>query len=90
MDIIDSDQKIQKVIRALPKAWEVKTIILKELNDREEMDFSGFIENLKTHEMELKLREERETPKKKMILSKLLPPPSTKKIHPKMKIKTLP
>ena len=50
-DAIDNDQKIQKVIRALPKAWEVKATTLKELNDREEMDFSDFIGNLKTHEM---------------------------------------
>jgi len=32
---------------------------LKELNGREEMDFSGFIGNLKTHEMEVKVQEER-------------------------------
>ena len=38
---------------------------LKELNDREEMDFPDFIGNLKTHEIEMKVREERETPKKK-------------------------
>ena len=37
-DTIDNDQKIRKVIRALPKAWEVKATTLKELNDREEMD----------------------------------------------------
>ena len=34
------------------------------------MDFSGFIENLKTHEMEMKVREEREAPKKKAIAFK--------------------
>ena len=45
---IDNDQKIRKVIRALPKSWEVKVTTLKELNDREEMDFSGFIGNHKT------------------------------------------
>ena len=50
-DIIDNDQKIRKVIRALPKSWEVKATTLKDLNDREEMDFSGFIGTLKTHEM---------------------------------------
>ena len=38
-DKIDNDQKIRKVIRALPKSWEVKATTLKELNDREEMDF---------------------------------------------------
>ena len=36
-DSIDNDQKTQKVIRALPKSWKVKTITLKELNDREEL-----------------------------------------------------
>ena len=39
-DNIDNDQKIRKVIRALPKSWEVKATTLKELNDREEMDFT--------------------------------------------------
>jgi len=58
-DTIDNDQKIQKVIRALSKVWKVKVTTLKELNDREEMDFSGFIRNLKTHEMEMKVRKER-------------------------------
>ena len=46
---------------------------LKELNDREEMDFSGFIGNLKTHEMEMKVREERATLKKKAIAFKATP-----------------
>ena len=54
-DKIDSVQKVRKVIRALPKAWEVKTTTLKELNDREEMDFSGFIRNLKTPEIKMEL-----------------------------------
>ena len=72
-DTIDNDQKIRKVIRALPKAWEVKVTTLKELNDREEMDFSDFIGNLKTHEKEIKVREERETPKKKAIAFKATP-----------------
>ena len=36
-DSINNDQKIRKVIRALPKNWEVKATTLKELNDREEM-----------------------------------------------------
>jgi len=35
--------------------------------------FSGFIGNLKTHEMEMKVREERETPKKKLIAFKATP-----------------
>ena len=37
------------------------------------MDFSGFIENLKTHEMEMKVREEREPPKKKAITFRASP-----------------
>ena len=42
-DEIDNDQKVRKVIRALSKTWEVKAATLKELSDREEMDFSSFI-----------------------------------------------
>ena len=37
------------------------------------MDFSGFIGNLKTHEMEMKVREEREAPKKKTLAFKAAP-----------------
>ena len=55
------------------KAWEVKATTLKKLNDREEMDFSGFIGNLKTHEMKMKVREQRETTKKKAIAFKAIP-----------------
>ena len=66
-DEIDKDQKVRKVIRALPKAWEVKATTLKELNDREEVDFSRFIRNLKTYEMEMKVRGEREPTKKNSI-----------------------
>jgi len=72
-DTINNDQKIWKAIRALPKAWEVKATTLKELNDREEMDFSSFIENLKTYEMKMMVREERETPKKIAIAFKVTP-----------------
>ena len=66
-DTIDNDQKIRKVIIVLPKSWEMKATTLKELNDREKMDFSDFIINLKIHEMEMKVQEEREPPKKKTI-----------------------
>ena len=48
-DTIDSDQKVRKVIRALPTSWEVKATALKELNDKEEMERIGLIGNLKTH-----------------------------------------
>ena len=37
------------------------------------MDFSVFIENLKIHETKMKVREERETPKKKAIAFKATP-----------------
>ena len=72
-DEIDNDQKERKVIRDLPKAWEVKAMTLKELNDREEMDFSGFIGNFKTHEIEMKVREDREPLKKRSIAFKGTP-----------------
>ena len=51
-DGIDNDQKVRKIIRALPPSWEVKATTLKELNDKEEMKLIGLIGNLKTHEME--------------------------------------
>jgi len=37
------------------------------------MDFSGFIKNLKTHKMEMKVWEEKETPKMKAIAFKVTP-----------------
>ena len=63
-DAIDNDQKIWKVICALPPSWEVKTITLKELNDKKEMELIGLIDNLKTHEMERKATEETAAQKK--------------------------
>jgi len=69
-DSIDNDKMVRKVIRALLKAWKVKATTLKELNDREEIDFSEFIGNLKTHEIEMKAREGREPTKKKSIAFK--------------------
>ena len=48
-DAIDNDQKVRKIIRALPPSWEVKATTLKELNDKEEMELIGLIGNLKTH-----------------------------------------
>ena len=57
---IDNDQKETKIIRALPQVWEVKATTLKDLNDREEMNFTTFMKNLKTHEMEMKVRKDRE------------------------------
>ena len=43
---------------------------MKELNDKEEMELIGLIENIKTHEMERKAREEMAPPKKKAIAFK--------------------
>ena len=70
-DKIDNDQKVRKVIRDLLKSWEVKVNTLKELNNKEEMDFFGFIGSLKTYEMERKAREEREPQKKKSVAFKV-------------------
>ena len=61
---IFNDQKVWKIIRALPRSWEVKAITLEELNDKEEMKFIWFVRNLKTYKMEIKAREEHELPKK--------------------------
>ena len=71
-DSIDNDQKVRKVICTLPQSWEVKSITLKELNDKEEMNFIRLINNLKTHEMERKVREDKVIPKKKNVHSSLL------------------
>ena len=57
-DAIDNDQKVWKVICALSPSWKVKATILKELNDKEEMELIGLIGNLKTYEMKWKAREE--------------------------------
>ena len=59
---IDNDQKVRKIIRALSKTWEVKST-WKELNNTEHMDFIAFMESLKTHEMEMKTRKDREPQK---------------------------
>ena len=60
---ISNDQKVWDIIRAVPESWEVKTITLKELNEKKEMDFIWFMGNLKIQERELKAREEHELPK---------------------------
>ena len=57
-DVIDNDQKVWKLIRALSSSWEVKATTLKELNDKKVIELIGLISNLKTHEMERKVREE--------------------------------
>jgi len=66
-------KKIRKMIRALPKSWEVKAIIFKELNVGDEMGFSDFIGNLKTHDMEMKIQKEREPQKKMNVTFKATP-----------------
>jgi len=72
-DAIDNDQKVRKIIRALPPSWKVKATTLKELNDKEEIKLIGLIGNLKTHEMERKAREETVPQKKKTIAFKSTP-----------------
>ena len=69
-DNIDNDQKVRKIIRALPPSQEVKVTTLKELNDKEKMELIGLIGNLKTHEMKRKAREEMTPLKKKAIAFK--------------------
>ena len=72
-DTIDNDQKVRNVICALSPSWEVKATTLKELNNKEEMEFISLIGNLKTHEMERKVREETVPKKKKIIAFKSTP-----------------
>ena len=75
-DEINNDQKVRKVIRVLPSSWEIKASTLKELNDKDEMELISLIENLKTHEIEKKAREEAGL-KRKSLLPSSLPPPSS-------------
>ena len=72
-DEIGNDQKVRKVIRALPPSWDVKSTILKELNDKEEIELNDLIGNLKTHEMKRKTREEKVPQKKKTLAFKSTP-----------------
>ena len=84
---ISNDQMVRKIIRVLLKSWEIKATTLKELNDKKEMNFTAFMGNLKTHEMEMKVREEREPKKTGMSHSKpLLVNPRRRK----MMMKTFP
>jgi len=71
-DAIDNDQKVRKVIRALPPSWEVKATTLKELNDKKEMELIGLI-GLRTYDMERMAREKMAPQKKKMIAFKFTP-----------------
>ena len=49
-----NDSNVRKIIRSVPKLWEVKATTLKELNDSKEMDSTIFMGNLKTHEKDIK------------------------------------
>ena len=75
---------MRKIIRALPPSWEVKVTTLKELNGKEEMELIGLIGNLKTHEMEIKAREEMAPLKKKAITFKSSSPTPTKMMKKRM------
>ena len=44
---VSNDQKVFKIIRALPVSGEIKAIKLKKLNDNEEMNFTDLVRNLK-------------------------------------------
>ena len=46
-DEINNDQKVRKVIHALPSSWEIKATTLKELNDKDKMELISLIGNLK-------------------------------------------
>jgi len=65
---IDTDQKVRKINRALSQAWEINT--LKEFNDKEEMNFTAFMKNLKTYEIEMKARKDRKPQKEDGIALK--------------------
>ena len=72
-DVIDNNQKVRKVIFALPPSWKVNATTLKNLNYKEEMELIGLIGNLKTHEMERKEREEKVPLMKKSLALKSTP-----------------
>ena len=57
---ISNDQMVRKIVKVLSKSWDVKATTLNELNDKEQMDFTALVGNLKAHEMDTKAREERE------------------------------
>ena len=61
---ISNNQKVRKILGALSKYWEVKTTTLKELNDKEKIDFTAFVRNLRIHEMKMMARKDCEPHKK--------------------------
>jgi len=70
--------KWREIIRGLFKSREVKA--LKELNDKKKINFTAFVENLKTREIEMKTREECESQKKISVAFKVSPKEHKKKI----------
>ena len=78
---INNDQKVRKIVRALFKSWEVKAITLNELNDKEEMNFTTFMSNLKIYEMKMKARDERESPKKTSVHSRPSQESTRRNVH---------
>jgi len=88
---IDNDQKVRRVIQAIPQSWKVKSTTLKELNDKEEMDFMGLIDYLKTYEMKRKVEKTRDHKRRRLLHSKpLLPSSMMMKSLSKMMIKNSP
>jgi len=77
-DAIGNDQKVRKVIRALPPSWKVSATILKVQNNKEEIELIGLIGNLKMHEMKRKARKEMAPQKKKTFVFKSIPTISDK------------
>jgi len=73
VDEINNNQKVRKVIRALPPLWKVKIKTLKELNDKDEIRLIDLIGNLKTYKMESKAKEEKAPQKKKTLAFKSTP-----------------
>jgi len=47
---------VRKIIRVLSPSWEIKATTLKELNDKEKIELTSLIGNLKTHDMERKAK----------------------------------
>ena len=89
-DSIDNDKKVRRVIQALPQSWEVKSTTLKELNDKEEIDFMGLIENLKPMRLNEKWKKKRHCKIRKALhLKPLLPSPMKMKILSKMMMNML-
>ena len=84
-DSIVNDQKVRKIIQTLPLSWEVKSTTLKEVNDKEKMEFIDLIGNLKTYEMKRKAREEKTPQRRKHLPSSLLQSSLTK-MNKRMKI----